>query len=523
VTLPRLLKDRLGRRPFSLLPAALVCAITAWVFVVLNDVMFHHDFAYDESYFVWCGWCITKGLVVYRDFMEFKAPILFFTHALALKLFGFAHFEYRWFFLFFPMASVLALMASMLSRGIGKLATLAVGLAIVQLWVNHRYHDTALSDSESVGLAYYFLGVACLVARTRFDDRLKVVGGAALVAAALSKEPFLLTSMATWAACFFLDAQAPAAQRRDAVRYIKATALGGGAVVVALCLYMIPTGAMKAYAAMVSGYVNLYRDPKMSYCVLLGRFHPTTPLNDLLVQYMQVRREFLNTEWLGYLVPFALVTLVFTAWRSPLLLATTFVAVVFGFYAVTASNCLWPHYYNMPMGGIFFSCVVGLDSFTRKVRSRAVRGGVGLALLVSVLVEIAPRYEAEVKLFGTRSVHTFHRELIPGSFAAIAKHTTSADNIVTTGPPLIYMQVDRKNGIKESTIMDEALGFYRGATDEERLSGIRGELERNMPKIVILDPENAHRKVRHNRALMFPFLQAHGYKEIVPAVWLRPY
>ncbi|MDB4979843.1 MAG: hypothetical protein JWM82_595, partial [Myxococcales bacterium] len=515
------LKDRLRRAPLSLLPAAVVLAIVSWVFVVLNDQMFHYDFAYDESYFVWCGWCITKGLVVYRDFMEFKAPVLFFTHALAVAVFGLAGFGYRWFFLLFPLGSVLALMAAVLSRGIGKLATLALGLAIVQLWVNMRYHDTALTDSESVGLAYYFLAVACLVARTRFGDRLKIAGGAFLVACALSKEPFLLTAIATWAACFLLDVRRPT-QRAEAVAYFKATAIGGGALVAVLCLYMIPTGAMKAYVNMVSGYINLYRDPKMSYCVLLGRFHPTTPLNDLLVQYRQVRHEYLNLEYLGYLVPFLLVTLVFTMWRSPLLLAATFVAIVFGFSAVTASNCLWFHYYNMTMGGLFFACIVGLDSMTRMVRSPLVRGGVGLALLVSALWVTWPRYEAEVQSFGTRTTKDFYRELIPGSFAAIAKYTTPADNIVTTGPPLLYMQVDRKNGVKESTIMDEALGFYQGDTDEQRLSGVRAELELNMPKIVVLDPENEHRKVRHNRALMMPFLNAHRYTEVSPHVWLRP-
>jgi hypothetical protein len=488
--LPPFLKDRLRRAPLSLLPAAVVLAIVSRVFVVLNDRMLHYDYAYDESYFVWCGWCITKGFVVYRDFMEFKAPILFFTHAIAVGVFGLAGFGYRWFFLLFPLGSVLALMAAVLSRGIGKLATLALGLA-------------------------------CLVARTRFGDRLKIAGGAFLVACALSKEPFLLTAVATWAACFLLDARRPT-ERTEAVAYFKATALGGGALVAVLCLYMIPTGAMKAYVNMVSGYINLYRDPKMSYCVLLGRFHPTTPLNDLLVQYHQVRHEYLNLEFLGYLVPFLLVTLVFTMWRSPLLLVATFVTVVFGFSAVTASNCLWMHYYNMTMGGLFFACVIGLDSMTRMVRSRLVRGGVGLALLVSALWVTWPRYEAEAKSFGTRPVKDFYREVIPGSFAAIAKYTTPADNIVTTGPPLLYMQVDRKNGVKESTIMDEALGFYKGDTDEQRLSGVRAELELNMPKIVVLDPENEHRKVRHNRALMMPFLDAHHYTEVSPHIWLRP-
>ncbi len=88
--------------------------------------------------------------------------------------------------------------------------------------------------------------------------------------------------------------------------------------------------------------------------------------------------------------------------------------------------------------------------------------------------------------------------------------------------PALYVQSDRVSAVRESAIVDEALGYYDGNTDEEKLSGLRAQLERNRPKLVILDPAYAPRKVRTNRALMYPFLEANHYKQITEYVWLRP-
>jgi hypothetical protein len=519
---PSFLRDRWRRPPLAWLPLLVTLAVTAWVLFVFNDDYLHRDFAYDEAYFTWGGWCILKGLAPYKDFLEFKPPILFLTHALALKLYGFSAFQYRWFFLWFPMASVLTLQASLVSRGVDKLAALALGLAIVQLWLTPQFHDTSLSDSESVGLAYYFLGVGLLLARTRFGDRLKAPGAAALAACALSKEPFLLSSLMTWACCFLIDAR-PATLRRDLVRYVKVTGLGVGVLVAALCLYMIPTGSMRAYVTTFLQYMKLYRDPLQSYCVVLGRVHPTTPLNDFLKAIDQGVREFFNVDMLGYLIPLAVVAVVFTARRSPLLLAALFVTLVLALYSVTASNCQWMHYYMLSFNGLFLLLAVGLDSMTAVVRSHRLRRAIGVVLLATSVVACWPRYELDSKLVGTRSFKNFYRELVPGSFEVIGQNTTPADRIFTTGPPLIYPQMDRISAARESTYVDEGLGFYDGKTDEEKLSGIRAELERNMPKVFITDPELAPRKVRHDRALLRPFLTAHKYVEVRPNIWLRPY
>jgi hypothetical protein len=503
------------------LASALTVAVVVAVFRLLDDQFLHNGMSYDEPYFFWGGWCITKGLVPYRDFIEFKPPLVFLTHALALALYGFKAFQFRWFFLWFPLASLVALHVALLTRRIDRLSALALILAIVQLWVNPRFHDIALSDSESIGLTYYFLGLACLIAKGRAQHWLKALGGGFLFCAVQSKEPFLPCVAVTWLGCFLIT-ERRSTLRQDALAYLKVTGLGAGVVLFALCVYMIPTGAMKHYLAMVGGYFRFYRDPMQSYCVVLGRFHPTTPFNDLLKQFQKARSDFLNLDILGYLVPLAVAFFVFVARRSWILLATGFVGFVFALYAVAATNCQWIHYYNMSMSGLFFALILGIDSMQPYLKEPVIRRFVGVTLLASVLVPLAPRIEAEAHRFGTRQFADAYREPVPGVLAAIAQHTQPSDRIFTTGIPSLYVQADRISAVRESTIIDEGLGFYSGRTDEEKLSGVRAELERNQPKIMVLDPENARRKVRHYRALLEPFLTAHHYTKLSEYIWIRP-
>ena len=58
--------------------------------------------------------------------------------------------------------------------------------------------------------------------------------------------------------------------RADAIRYAKNSALGAAVVVVGLCLYMIPSGALVAYIRVIRRYTILYRDPVQSFCVAGG-------------------------------------------------------------------------------------------------------------------------------------------------------------------------------------------------------------------------------------------------------------
>src|SRR4029079_18534413 len=130
----------------------LAIAFVAWVFRRLDDEFLHRPIGFDESHFVWGGWAICGRLVRYRDFIEFKPPVLFLTHALALSLYGYHAFQFRWFFHWFPLVSLISLQLSLQSRRVDKICALALVMGLAVLWTDGSFHDTALSDSESIGL-----------------------------------------------------------------------------------------------------------------------------------------------------------------------------------------------------------------------------------------------------------------------------------------------------------------------------------------------------------------------------------
>src|SRR6202041_1534889 len=135
--------------------------------------------------------------------------------------------------------------------------------------------------------------------------------------------------------------------------------------------------------------------------------------------------------------------------------------------------CQWPHYYTMSMAGILFALAIGLDSFTPYFDAvgRDTRTFVRVALIGGVLAPSWVTLDAQSALLGTRVMPLFNSyEPLPGLFKTIAQYTTPGDYIVTTGRPSLYMQVDRLNGIRESTTDNEGLGFFDGDTDEQKLS-----------------------------------------------------
>ena len=268
-----------ARREVDLFLHGLALVATAAAFLIMNRHFFYNPIGYDEEYFVWGGWSITKGLAPYRDFIEFKPPMVFITHAFAQVLFGFKGGGYRKFFTVFPLFSLLMLQVSLVARGLGRFFAMTVLLAIVPLFLCATYHDTALTDCESIGLSYYLLGLALLLWEGRGQQWTTILGGLFFSCCVLSKEPFAPMVIFSWVGLFWLRG-GPTPTRESRRFFAKYSLIGVASFVVLLSAYMVPTGAMKAYFALVRSYSAIYRDPKNSYCVALGVAHPTTPLGD---------------------------------------------------------------------------------------------------------------------------------------------------------------------------------------------------------------------------------------------------
>jgi hypothetical protein len=178
----------------------------------------------------------------------------------------------------------------------------------------------------------------------------------------------------------------------------------------------------------------------------------------------------------------------------------------------------------MLLGGLFFALAIGLDAMTPHVRvaARATRVVIRAAMLSALFVALWPRIATERQAFGERKYASVLVEPAPGVFEAIKKYTTPADRIVTSGNPILYVQTNRLNGIRESNLLDPILGYYLGNTDEEKLRPLYDELVRSRPKIVVLDPSYAQARPRHQHALWGPFLTNYHYTKLTDQIYLRP-
>jgi hypothetical protein len=493
----------------------LTLAVTAAVFLVLDKRFFCHGSGYDEEYFTWAGWCVTKGLAPYRDFLDFKPPMVFITHALAIALFGLQHFGFRTFFTVAPLAAVLLVQVALIRRGTDRVFALATVNAYLVLLLNPVFHDTALSDAESIVSLYFMLGLAAFLWQGRHAAVETALGGFFMSCAVFSKEPSAAVVAPAWFGMFWLRGETSS---RDARAFVRRTALGVACFLALLVLYMAPTGALASYVDLIHAYPRIFRDPKTSYCVALGIAHPDDGFG---VAWRHLRAVFLNQATLGHIAPFAVAGAVVTFRRSRWLLLSVVVAMAGGLWAGVATNCMWIHWCVVSMTAVLYLLVVTADSLRAplasargSVRSAACALAVAVVGVVSapvVLREYATHYERAPWL-----------EPQPGLLDFIARNTGPSDRIFTTGTPALYARADRLSAAVETAIIDEVLPSYPGATDEERLRPIREQLVKNRPKIVFLDPEHEYRKRRHLRALVLPFLRDFNYRQVNGRLFVRP-
>jgi hypothetical protein len=503
------------RRLVALGLDALTLGITAAVFLILNKLFYFNRSGYDEEFFTWGGWCITKGLAPYRDFLEYKPPVSFITHGLAIWLFGLKDFGFRTFFTIVPLASVLTLQASLLSRGIERFFTLAVITGFLCLFLSPWYHDTALTDCESIVVMYYVFGLAGFLWKGRFENVATALGGFFMSCSVLSKEPIAGVVLGTWLGMFWLRQRPSLASAKFFARY---SLLGVGVFVLLLSVYMVPTGSMAAYLRLLASYPRMFRDPKRSYCVLLGTAHADDGLS---VAWDHMRAVFFNQTVLGFLTPLLVAGVIFAFQRSIWLVLSMVVVMAGAFWAGVASNCMWTHYCVMSMAGVLYLLVAGADSlrWPLAAASRGVRIATSAVAVLSIAWYVGPTLEHEYHVHYVRPPWP---EPQPGLMHFIATHTKPTDRIFTTGTPQLYARADRLGATVQTNFTDEVIGAYEGATDDERMRPLREQLIKNMPKVVFLDPEQDSRKVRHTRLLVLPFLRDYNYERINDRLYFKP-
>jgi hypothetical protein len=372
-------------------------------------------------------------------------------------------------------------------------------------------HDSSLDDAETTGILFFLYGTTALLWTGALGDVTVVLGGALLSLTALSKEPFALPVLATWATLGFLARESRALPWR---RYAALSTLGAAIVVLPLLLYLLATHALPFYLRDIKLY--------FSYAQQIGCEHPHS-LRQLWQQaWPRLTTTLLIPEMFASIVPLWLAFAVLPGTSLAVRLGLV-LAVAGGFYAVTVGGCYFPHYFTMGLTGLFLWIALGALALSRRLAEAPpdLRRWVRWALLAGAAVQMGPTV-ALIARTSSPVPHGTTMGIPPGVIAFVKKSTSPNDTIFSDGSPALYVLTDRRPSIREVCLLDELIPAGAGKTDEERLAPLRAELLARPPKVVYFGPEFASRKKRTRNALWVPFLRDQHYQRISDELYLRP-
>jgi hypothetical protein len=484
-----------------------------WVHRVLVAPLTHAKLEFDERYFLWEGFCVTRGQVPYRDFQEFKPPMVFLVNALGLKLFGLDGMRYRQILALLTLSAFLAVAVALLSRQLNRFFV----AALVAMMMRHDYcsslHDSGLDDAEGIALAFFMLAFGILLVRTRWERTQQVVGGVVLALVPLSKEPLVFGTMALWLSLLALHSSERMRHGtwRGFALYTLAGAFGVGLIWLS---YMIATRSLYWYIVQLKltlAYTARYAE-QMGIRTEPGWRGWCTSLHGYYVNFSMIG-EFLPLMLAGVL-----------AWRRRTAVGVfTLATIVATFYAATIGHLYWKHYFIMAMGGTFFGSVMGAIALQApgKPSNELVGRWLGGWWLATATLLLWPQLADLAKASSTLSTPT--SPVDPEELAFVLAHTSRTERVWTSGDPSLYVYADRLSSIREAAPLNEILDFYPGNTDEERVRGMRAEFERNPPKVVVLaNDKDRARKSRILRALAEPFLRDHHYTRVSDKFYVAP-
>jgi hypothetical protein len=484
--------------------------VLAGAFWLLVRPLHRTPFGYDENWFVWGGWGITAGQTPYVDFTDFKPPMGFLVNAAGLAVFGLDALAYRYVVAILVFCGLALLYVAMRSRGHAPLLALGVTSLILYLIADQRFHDNSLNDVESIGFGFFMCGLSLLLMAGSSRWR-SAAGGAMLAAAVMTKEPFVLSALPSFAACFFLRVKST---RRESVQMAMWGIAGGAAFGLALVAYLVAVGGFGAYLDVVASYRRFADE----YCVSLGIFQRSTFIGEFRQSFFQVHQRLLNWQILATLSPFLGLGLVATFILRRVGALLSVLAVVGGLYSATLGHCFWTHYFVMAFGSLALLSVVGADLIAARSSGWFV-WPVRVALILLMAYALGPRVAQEIT----------KRYPVPGPFFApdvvqfIRETTSPTDRIFTTGEPAIYAYTERQSALTNGSYVDEFLAYLPGNTDQEKVAPAFAELMRKKPKVVFFEsvlPEE--RKQRYTKALFLPYVQAMGYREARPGIFVLP-
>jgi len=503
------------------LPRAYDALVLVWLTVFHHVLGLKYRFAqiaYDEHYFLNEGWSVLKGQIPYRDFQEFKPPVIFFVNALGIQLFGLEQLGYRKFLSLLSLASFLIVAAALLSRRVNRLLVAGVLMLMIEHFYDDGLHNNVINDAETLALDFFLLGAGVLLARTKWQRTRLVLGGALLSLSPLSKEPMAFATVAAWL-CFLLLERIEAGTWQAAKRFAIFSVAGVAGVVGTWLVYMLATDSLSWYILQLK--LNLAYTKNYAYQL---RWASRTPEGGALAESVRkLRQSYLDIRHFGPFLPLfvALVAQPKRRWVVGLAALVTFAASL---HAVSVGGGFAPRYFIMAMTGTFLCVALGsiaLDGYAQHLGRKLAPPLLGAAWLLVALVTTGPRFASEWKKSGKYAAPPI--PVAQSDIDFVRRYTSPDDKIWTTDDPLLYVFSDRESAFRGGIVLDEIIEYYPGDTDAERLSVVRQGLEENRPKLVIFGNTQVspRRKQRYTKALVLPFLRDNGYIRLNDRFYLR--
>jgi hypothetical protein len=122
------------------------------------------------------------------------------------------------------------------------------------------------TTAETFGLDFFLLAVGTLLMKTPWANAQQIAGGALLALAPLSKEPFVLPTLAVWLSLIAL-CQTESADRRPGRAFARRTAIGAAGIGVFWLVYMLSTRSLGAYVTQLEQILVYSADHNVMYGV----------------------------------------------------------------------------------------------------------------------------------------------------------------------------------------------------------------------------------------------------------------
>lgn len=487
--------------------------------------------SFDEGTFTWCGQNILNHEIPYKDFFEIKPPVIFFTNALGIFLFGLQNYAFKWItFIFICLANVLFFI-SMRKLHIRKIYAFLIVLNFIYLLFNPVYHEgimqgalhkSTINDTETYGLIFTIIGFSCIHwnvwSNGKYTNLMKFFGGAALALAMLSKEPFVFVTLPIIIINYAFESQYLTSSKNQRLFMIIA---GIGGVFFMFICYLYSNSALASYINTIKQTIIYSK----TYANELGILTNKSFFYTIKFDISKIYSGYFEKIRFFALIPFYLAF--FFKWRWSFFTLLNVLGFFFGMYAVSLGHCFFNHYYIIGFFSFISIAVYGATCMKDISNKEAFIVLNFFAVLLSCWLCCQALSIAWAQgIFTPDIFKTTHENCVaPAELrVAVDKYTSKDDCILLVSPhTYYYVALNRHHAFKFSCLIDEIIPIYNGTTREEKLHLVKLGVERNLPKLIYI--ENSWlftRQQEHLNKIVISLIKEYNYQKIGEGIFILP-